>query len=83
MHHGCKFGENKSNTFQGIVLTMFRMHGQTDHPQTDSQTARIHNVYSHYVGGGIKKQKANHKTNKLTLDKKKRYKNAQRTQNYT
>jgi len=52
-HWCCKFGENMTNTFQDIVLTMFGTHGQTD--STHRRTAWKHNASGHITfGGGIK-----------------------------
>ena len=52
--HKCwKSGENKSNTFQDIALTTF-WDAQTDSQTDRFTTARKHNVFFHYVGGGIK-----------------------------
>jgi len=42
MHQWWQFGENMSNTFQDIVLTMFGTYGDR---LTDSRTARKHNTF--------------------------------------
>ena len=61
MHQCWKFGETNSNTFQDIVITMFRTHGQSDlqtHRFTNSLNTLC--VQPHNADAGIKMNEHTH-----------------------